>query len=159
LTEEFPKSDDDDEEEARMDEDCIDSLRSSRFTDSRVKERLTLAIEHLATSNDKIKERVLDAYRNHFSPLLPEEFPDQETRRVFEEIRAIVREVEQRIERKPGEYESLLRNRLRTPLEVARCTLDYRVARKLAKLITRLYFEIEAGIIDEYQRELDAYKD
>lgn len=123
-----------------------------------VRERLSLAVEDLATADKKLKERVLDAYENHLSNLMPREFPEQETRQAFEAIQAKVRAIKDRIEQKPGAYESLLRQGLRTPLQIAKHSLDCGVARELAKLITRLYFKVEAWVFDEYEREIDAFR-
>lgn len=137
----------------------MDQKRQSiqrRFRNSHARERLHLAVEHLATSDHKLKESVLDAYRDHLSFLLPTEFPNQKTRRTFEAIETQVKAVMEKIEQKPGAYELHLHNELLTPLEVAKRTLDYRIARKRAKLMTNLYFDIEAGIVEEYERELEA---
>jgi hypothetical protein len=79
---------------------------SSRFRRSGVAERVHLALEHLATSDDKLRVRVLDAYEDHLFALSSEEFPDQETRRAFETIKQIVDAVEEKISRKPGAYEA-----------------------------------------------------
>jgi hypothetical protein len=126
------------------------------FRASHVRERLNNAVEHLAISNDKLRERVLDAYETYLSVLMPKEFPDQETRQMFKAIEADILAIEERIEQKPGSYASALRNRLRTPLQIARNTLDYRVAGKLARLIVSLYFKVETGVLEEYEREIDA---
>jgi len=125
------------------------NLRSSR-----VRERLSLAVEHLATADNKLVERVLDAYEDHLSSLMSKEFPDQETRQAFEDIERLVSEIWKKVEQKRAAYESLLRRRAR-PIEIAKRTLDYRVARKLAKLVARLYFKVEECVLDEYERELD----
>jgi hypothetical protein len=127
---------------------------STNFRSSHVRTRLQNAIEHLATSNDKLRERVLDAYEYYLSILMPKEFPDQKTRQTFEAIKTKVRAIRDRIEQRPGAYESLLHNKLLSPHEIAKRTLDYRVARELAKLIASLYFEVEAWVLDEYEREL-----
>jgi seryl-tRNA(Sec) selenium transferase len=126
------------------------------FRDSSVQERLQLAVEHLATARHKITERVVDAYDRHLSALVAAEFPDKETQRAFTTIKEIVAEEEHKIQQRPGAYESILRNGLKTPIEIVRMKLDYRTGSKLAKMITDLYFAIESGIIDEYQNELDA---
>jgi hypothetical protein len=112
------------------------------------------AVEWLATSDDKLRERVLDVWQNHLMPLVRSDFPDEETRRLFGRINKIVEEIEEKIRKKPGPYATLLRNGLKTPLEIARSTLDYRKARRLAILITELYFKIEAGVVDEYEEEV-----
>jgi hypothetical protein len=125
------------------------NLRSSR-----VRERLGLAVEHLATVDRKLVERVLDAYEDHLSSLLSKDFPDQKTREAFEAIEALVRGMWSNVERKSAAYESALRRRVR-PIEIAKRTLDYRVARRLAKLIVSLYFNVEECVLDEYEGELD----
>jgi hypothetical protein len=129
------------------------------FRASHVRERLTNAVEHLATSNDKLRERVLDAYETYLSFLAPREFPDEETREMYEAIASKVRAIQDRIEQRPGAYEPALRNGLRTPMQIARNTLDYRTAGKLAKLIVGLYFKVETWILDEYERERGAAHD
>ncbi|MGA8643651.1 hypothetical protein, partial [Candidatus Binatus sp.] len=118
--------------------------------------RLNSALEHLATSDHKLRERVLDAYEEYLSVLIAKEFPDQETRKMFEEIEAQIKSIEDRIDRKPGAYESLLRNKIQTPIQIAKQTLDYRAARRLAKLIVNLYFKVETEVLDQYERELDS---
>jgi hypothetical protein len=125
------------------------------FRASHVRTRLDNAIEHLATSNDRLRERVLDAY-DYLSILMPKEFPDKETRQMFEAIEARVRAIKERIEQRPGAYEPLLRGGLQTPLQIAKRTLDHRVARELARLIANLYFKVNTWIHDEYEREIDA---
>lgn len=48
-------------------------------------QRLTLALEAIATGAGSAEERLVDAC-NALLPLLPDEFPDAEARQLFEEI-------------------------------------------------------------------------
>ena len=96
--------------------------------------------------------RRISADEDHLSSLIPKEFPDQETQQAFQDIEAPVKEIFDKVEQKGAGYESLLRRRAR-PNEIAKRTLDYRVARKLAKLVAGLYFK--GYVLDEYERELD----
>ncbi len=121
---------------------------------SHVRTRLENALEHLATSNDKLRERVLDAYEDYLSILMPKEFPDQETRQMFETIEAKVKAIKDRIERNPDDEP--LRRRGQSRLEIAKHRLAYRAAAELAKLIANLYFKVETWVLDEYERELDS---
>ena len=125
------------------------------FRASHVRERLTNAVEYLATSNHKLHERVMDAYQTHLSFLAPQEFPDQETRQMFEAIAAEIGAREKKVEQNPA-HASALQNQLQTPFEIAKNELHYRAAGKLAKMIAGLYFKVEAGVLDEYEREIDA---
>ena len=120
------------------------------------RERLRRAVFDLATSHNKLRERVLDAYSDHLSlvPARPKFFPDHETLDHMTAIRQIVRMATEKIERNPGPYEGLLRSGVMSPLRIARNALDYRVARKLAELITELHFKLQKGLEWEYRDEL-----
>jgi hypothetical protein len=114
------------------------------------------ALSHLATSQNKLRERVLDAYLNYVSeiPPTPKFLPDRDTLNDITTIRDTIHKVRQTIEQNPGPYELLLREGLKSSLEIARSTLDYRIARKLANLMSELYFKLQDGLINEYQDEL-----
>jgi hypothetical protein len=129
------------------------------FRHSHVHERLELAIIELATARHKLRERVIDVYYDNLSTLVVREFPNEETRQIFTTIREMIKKEENKVERRPGPYELLLRERLKTPLQILRDTPDYRTAGKLARLIVHLYFAIEAGIKEEYEKELQSYRE
>jgi hypothetical protein len=57
------------------------------FRSSHVRTRLHNAVEHLATSDHKLKERVFDAW-DCISVLLAKEFPDRDTQHTFDVIEA-----------------------------------------------------------------------
>lgn len=120
------------------------------------RERMRRALCHLATSRDKLRERVLDAYRDHVSHVspTPKFFPDRETLSDIKTIRDTIQTVREKIEMNPGPYERLLRLGVKNSMEIARSTLDYRIARKLATLITELYFKLQDGLEREYKDDL-----
>jgi hypothetical protein len=127
-------------------------FRDAEFT----RKRMSDAVHHLATSHHKLKKRVLDAYDDHVSGVSPTAnfFPDRETLNDIEAIRNAVQKECEKIEKNPGVYEALLRRKQMTSLEIAKNTLDYRIARKLANMIADLHFKLEAGLVVEYKDEL-----
>jgi hypothetical protein len=132
-------------------------IRTTPFKDADLaRKRMGQALSHLATSKDKLKERVLDAYRDYVQeiPPTPKFLPDHDTLNDITAIRDTIHKVRQKIEQNPGPYELLLREGLKNSLEIARSTLDYRIARKLANLMSKLYFKLQDGLGFEYEDEL-----
>lgn len=131
--------------------------RTTAFRDADfARKRMGQAVDHLATSHLKLKERVLDAYLYYVSdvPPTPKFLPDRETLNDIKTIRDAIQKIREKIEKNPGSYEVHLREGLMNSLQIAKNTLDYRKARELANMITDLYFKLEDGLIREYKDEL-----
>jgi hypothetical protein len=138
-------------------ENIIKKTRTTAFRDADfARKRMGQALSHLATSHHKLRERVLDAYLNYVSeiPPTPKFLPDHDTLNDITTIRDTIHKVRQKIEQNPGPYELHLREGLKSSLEIAKSTLDYRIATKLANLISELHFKLQDGLINEYQDEL-----
>jgi hypothetical protein len=101
-------------------------------------ERLSLAIEYLATHSGSLAERALDAYCNHIQALRADEFSDR-ARPKFEELNDFVRQIIDPIARKPEAHD---------PFEIAKKEITASTARKLAVLLWHLYAEVEDDLIE-----------
>jgi hypothetical protein len=120
--------------------------------------RLGEAVRHLATSPDKLTERVIDSY-HYYLMSLRKFAPNLEIQKGIEAIRDIVRKEHEKVEKNPGAYELLLREKLISSTDVVKRNLHYAKARKLASMITELYFTFESGFVEEYKDELrDLYE-
>jgi hypothetical protein len=119
--------------------------RSTPFRDAdSARRRLESAVRHLATSPDKLTERVLDSYQ-HQLLLLWNFAPSLEIENDVEAIRDIVRKEYERVEKNPGAYALHLREKLMSPMDVVKRNLHYAKVRKLASMINRVVFQVRKG--------------
>src|SRR6266851_4398027 len=96
-----------------------EKTRTTAFRDADfARKRMGQALCHLATSGDKLKERVLDAYRYYVSdiPPTPKFLPDRETLNDITAIRDTIQKVSLYFFKQKTAYEVLLREGLMSSL-------------------------------------------
>jgi hypothetical protein len=112
-----------------------------------VRERLDLAVAHLATGRGSLRERVLDVYRDHLRALVPQEFDfNREVRRSFEDLVKTFDKIVDRTIRNPEPWNLKLHG---GAFEIAKNKIQEKTAQKIAKSIWRIYTDVNSALIEE----------
>jgi hypothetical protein len=105
-----------------------------------VRERLSGAVDYLATMPGSLGERVFDAYRDYLAPLRCEDF-EGEARQNFEMLRKSVEERIDQATRSPEPWNLELHG---GRWEIAKRRIREKTAQKMAELICSIHRRIES---------------
>lgn len=120
--------------------------------DDGLRDRLHLAVHHLATAKGQLRERVVSAYRDHVSPLAVADFKGK-AREIFERIDQEFSAVFAKIEKET--HPAVLEQRDVFDLAKSIQYLHRNLARRLANMICELRDEVDLAREEALSREVE----